>query len=758
MTIMLVTTLFLVMNGLVFGGAALVVRHVLRIRDGLGTWLASALLGWTFIVVGLEILGAFHQIRVGPALLLAAMGLAIGIVTWWVARRNRRPATGTRGDTCSAPMGGHLRHLSVWLAGTVATWATADVLIGGLLTPVLVVSDAPIYHLYFAVRWWQSGTLDLVPTPFGESAAPYFPANGDVWFTWLLIPWSAEHVAKIGQWPFLLLGMAAVYALAREAAAWSGAAIWAAVLWGTGTVPLLEANLADVDLIMAAWYLIGTWFLLRYARSRQLADLVCFALAAGATLGTKYVALLFVPWLLIASLALVCRSSLVPSSTHPAWSAGKAVHLAVLVAGVALPCAYWYGRNWMLTGNPIYPLHVQILGIPTLQGWYTHETLLNHPDYHIPVGWLGYLVQTLLRDADPVLVPAWFAGVAGAIWAALRGRRTPILLVALGCLHIVLFWWVNPYQREDRFLISAFGLLAVPVAVVLDRWPACGLVLGALIGWHLVVPQINLAKATYPLNLGLSAYPPELSAPLPLRGLLDLQLSPVAASRIGLLATIGTAGAVVLWARRWRGATVRWLGTTALALSVVGLSVAWRANASRIANPELRELRFYPAWHFLDGWVSLEEASRNLHGDRGARVAYAGTNLPYYLFGIGLRNDVRYVNINEHRDFLMHDYHIWFAGRGEPLSSRPTPDWDRRERNEQAWLRNLWDHRIDLLFIGQTNRAGNIQTFYDDDRQGFPIERAWADGHPEVFHLVHADRLTRVYQLHFEGEADEVTR
>ena len=44
--------------------------------------------------------------------------------------------------------------------------------------------------------------------------------------------------------------------------------------------------------------------------------------------------------------------------------------------------------------------------------------------------------------------------------------------------------------------------------------------------------------------------------------------------------------------------------------------------------------------------------------DREGRVwPHAGSNLPYYyLLGKGLRNEVRYVNVDRHRDWLLHDY------------------------------------------------------------------------------------------------------
>ena len=85
-----------------------------------------------------------------------------------------------------------------------------------LLWPVKVMTDGPIYHLYFAARWWKSGRLDLIAAPFGENAATYFPAVGDLWFTWLMIGWGGDRLAKVGQAPFLVLAGLTAFALCRR--------------------------------------------------------------------------------------------------------------------------------------------------------------------------------------------------------------------------------------------------------------------------------------------------------------------------------------------------------------------------------------------------------------------------------------------------------------------------------------------------------------------------------------------------------------
>src|SRR5437867_2959655 len=78
--------LLLLMNGLVFAGAALVARYGLKICTGRALALASALLGWIFIVAGLEALALFDQVRLVPAISLAGVMSALGVCIWWGAR------------------------------------------------------------------------------------------------------------------------------------------------------------------------------------------------------------------------------------------------------------------------------------------------------------------------------------------------------------------------------------------------------------------------------------------------------------------------------------------------------------------------------------------------------------------------------------------------------------------------------------------------------------------------------------------------
>jgi hypothetical protein len=162
---------------------------------------------------------------------------------------------------------------------------------------------------------------------------------------------------------------------------------------------------------------------------------------------------------------------------------------------------------------------------------------------------------------------------------------------------------------------------------------------------------------------------------------------------------------------------------------------------------------FFPAFRdFYVGWMQLDARS----GPEGSRVAYAGTNMPYFLMGVGLRNDVRYVNIRSRPDWQMHDCHSQSRDQGEGLWPTSRPGWDRVGGDYEAWLANLKAERIQLLVVTRVNPDEGPHNVADSEN--FPIERQWADAHPEVFEplfgVAEHDPWFRLYRVRADSRPD----
>jgi hypothetical protein len=128
---------------------------------------------------------------------------------------------------------------------------------------------------------------------------------------------------------------------------------------------------------------------------------------------------------------------------------------------------------------------------------------------------------------------------------------------------------------------------------------------------------------------------------------------------------------------------------------------------------------------------------------RGARVAYTGTNLAFPLTGRDLSNRVAYVNVAGAPGDRLHDF-----GRRLPPSERaatPEPAPYRDGASFAVWLRNLRAARAGVLFVAALDEivARNVTA----DGDGFPVERAWADAHPALFHLRYTSPAARVYEI-----------
>ncbi|GAC1465749.1 MAG: hypothetical protein NVSMB9_05650 [Isosphaeraceae bacterium] len=716
-----------VLNGGLGLGAYLVSRYGFRQPTGLPRTLAAVVLGWAWLTVGMELLGSIGYLARVPLLGWVTVGLLVGLVClrWG---RGAEESGSERGPSRSW----------TWeevVAFGLVIWACVFLAGTSLLRPVKVVSDGPIYHLYFATRWWKEQRLEWIATPFGENAATYFPATGDLWFTWLLIGGGGSFLEKAGQAPFLAVCALTALALARRLGAGMASAAIATAWFLTSAPFLLFSFEPNVDTIFTAGYLLACYYFLRYALNDDgVASLSLGALAAGLALGTKAPSLVFIPPLLALGASSAIRQ-------------GKGFREKVL--GVALVlllpftvAGYWYARNAILTGNPLYPLHLVAFGRVWLRGWYGPEVMRFSP-YYLRVDDWRSLIDMSLAALDPRLTPFWLAGLAGA-WMKFRSRspldRWVWIASALSVANVALFWLAIPYRTQQRFMIHALGLAVVPLARLFDRglwlrWLGLGLLIA-----HLFTPQ------NWPFAQGDPPWDLSRTIPNAIPSLILLRSShetiAFSLARLG----IGMASFATAWAFAWgaeRPSARRRVvaGASLIALVLIGFASAfpWGDDSRGRFFPPFRE--------YYRGWLALDSRC----GPSGSRIAYAGTNLPYYLMGVGFRNEVRYVNLDAHPRWLLHDYHLDACARASSAATwpLPRPGWDRIHPSYEDWISNLRREDIQMLVVTRANPVEGPHNLADAD--GFPIERHWAEDHPETFEPLYGategDPLFRIYRI-----------
>ncbi len=703
-------------------GAYLLARRVLRLEAGAVRFVGAVVIVWAWLTVGVIGLGSFGAIGAGGFVAWSAALATVGIVG---GALGRDPEPSHNPETSGTF--GWASVMAVALTGLAVLWGGVP----SLLFPVKVVSDGPIYHLYFAARWWQSGRLDLIPTPFGENAAPYFAAVGDLWFTWLMTLSGGDRLARIGQIPFLAVCAVAGYRLCRDVGVGKDAAV-VAVCWALSSTPFLAFGMeANVDTIFVAGYLLMCLFLLRWAMGRQpTASLALGALAAGLAWGTKPTGIVFVPPILLLAAIRAILHDTTPS---------RKVRDVLLLATLPLVGeGFWLARNAWLTGNPLYPLHVQIGSATVFQGWYGSEVMKLSQYYLEVTDWRAFW-DILLAVLDPRFVPFWVLSLLGGWNLSRRSEiRAGWVWIASGLvvLNLALYWVGIPYRTQQRFMFQGMFLAVVPLGALLDparwrRWLGVG-----LLAAHLLTSQEwPFAQVIYPIPWDLSPYIPNA---------IDGWLAPIFTGSVGpSLVVQGIALVGVSWlflrSKTWRGHVLGALGALAIVGGSIGVVLVSAGGITRLPP--------YPGFRdYYNAWLDLDQRTR---GNR-YHIAYAGTNLPYYLMGRDFRHRVEYINVDENPDWLLHDYHSRAIELGEkPTWDHPRPGWDRQRQDYAAWLANLRTKKIQLLVVARANPDEGPHNLADAER--FTIERIWADAHPEVFEPIYGvnppDLLIKIYRV-----------
>ena len=399
----------------------------------LAAGLAGALNRWTFLV---------------PA--AAVVALSIG-------RVRRRAGTtaladGRDNDEISARW--------LWMAFPFAV----VILLGGMLPPVDF--DVREYHLQAPKEFFQRGSIGFLP----HNVYGNMPLGSEM-FSLLGMAllndwWLGALVGKTVIAFFAPLTSLALFAAGRRFAS-RGAGVVAAVLYLSipwvsvvSTRGLIEGVLAfylflSVYAVLLWWQVEGAETAAGEANRASgwwRASDGCLALAgfcSGAAVSCKYPAVLFVAVPLAA--IILARAARQEGRNRAARAIG--IYLLAVFAG----CGLWFVKNWVLTGNPVYPLLYEWFGGETRTPEINARWLAAHQPHRFDFSALAESLMTVALKSDwlsPVLVPL------AALGLFVRRYRWPALILAGYFGYVIATWWLFTH-RIDRFWIPALPVLAL---------------------------------------------------------------------------------------------------------------------------------------------------------------------------------------------------------------------------------------------------------------------------------------------------------
>jgi dolichyl-phosphate-mannose-protein mannosyltransferase len=289
--------------------------------------------------------------------------------------------------------------------------------------------DSYTYHLPRAASWLHHSRLT---TNVEDSVFFFFPGNGELFVRWIV--GVSDRLAFLSAFGATGLAIYVLYKICREVEQPREIAAIAA-LCGVSCVVLSFVSVsAYVDSFLALQLLLAVLFLLRWIKNESSGrrTIVPMGLAVGIALGTKYAAI--PPALIILAVWLfrVARKNMNVYAGCLRMIDYRTVGRAALPIAItaSAPSIYWYLRNLVEHGNPLYP--AAILG---MRGMPMRVMIATSPALSDRLQWLlypwheaGYIS---LEDA----LGAVFAGVAviGLVLAPVQFKQRPIATL----------WWIT---------------------------------------------------------------------------------------------------------------------------------------------------------------------------------------------------------------------------------------------------------------------------------------------------------------------------
>ncbi|HEY8467028.1 MAG TPA: phospholipid carrier-dependent glycosyltransferase [Solirubrobacterales bacterium] len=651
--------LFAAMLAAALGGSWLLLRRRLpwlRGAEAATAFALIAVLGVLAIHLAPAVLGVLGR---GSVLVAAALWLAL---CWRAPRTRAEPPPLPRAEPRD-PYARYGRPLAWVGAGLTGLFFLAFVA-NQIVVPVGSI-DFGTFHLPNVIRWMQSGSIWQVDNFLPAVAPGNYPNNGDVLLLAFVLPWHNDFLAHGAMWAAYALTGLAMFALARRLGASLPVALMAAcLLLAIPAVAVSAMRQSLTDSLMLFGFAAGLLFLVRHHRSGATAELVLAGLALGLSFGTK--------WYGVSSVAIVVA----------VWAlarllAGRGLGTvlrqgAALVGLIALAGGVWLLRNWIESGNPVFPVRVAPFGV---------EIFAAPPD--VTREQFGFTIADYLTDATAwrefilpqlrsfLAAPAGLALVGGLAALAVavvrrgaRGRGVALALAAC-CALLLAAYTITPYTAGGPegmpILVGADSRYAVPaivVALALAAWGA-----GRVRWGGLAFTGIGLLALLH--GIGKSG---------------GGELNPVPVGRwdfaFAIAFVIGVAGlawAFEPWARRlWRSSlrvpgTALGLAAVFAVVAVVGNEVQARFNRDRYVGGDA----------VIDAVIERAPA--------GARIGLAGAwndaGLSPVLpsFGPRFENEVEYVGplveemqqrYEERAGFVAAlergDYDLLIVGRGRP--------------------------------------------------------------------------------------------
>ena len=565
-------------------------------------------------------------------------------------------------------------------------------------------ADSLQYHLAFPAFWIKNGNLNNPFCIFGSvptlnqnslemSGISYFPINAELFFAWLMMPLRNAFLADLGEAPFYFIGIIVIYAILRKYGVNKKISLLSGFLWVL--IPNIFKQLkyaSQIDVICAVMFFLVFYTALLLRERFSLKYSVLFGISAGFFIGSKFINAVWFAGIMPLILYLLYDGV----KTHKPRPGKVIVLFGSMFLMALLFGGYMYIKNFIHTGNPIFPADIKLFGLHAFKGLVDRDTyqMVCNPGDQFNLGKLmlreGLGIQFLAMILPCVFLPIIFCGYLKNKAA----RFYEYLLLFIAPLLMFLLYSIFLNVCVGRYLFPFLGMGLVSSVIFITKFrhgekylmfiSFIAIIAGAFEFSHRYELIISILLS-FSFFMLLYSYRRQISDFYKSRAFTKFILMAMAAAAVFF---------VYFNAKYDREEFLRYtLGFSKKELWQKDIGIAW---------------------------MKLNEIT-----GKGARVAYTGRQEFYPMFGEKLKNDVEYVSVNEKK-----------------IAPYNKPDGlYRKEKSYPAWQKNLKEDKINYLFVALPFFSNKESS----DPNEFPIEDKWALEHPELFRPVYRNSLAHIY-------------
>ncbi|MEW6599474.1 MAG: hypothetical protein AB1499_00745 [Nitrospirota bacterium] len=351
--------------------------------------------------------------------------------------------------------------------------------------------DALYYHLPIVGQIIQSGAIEETQTPsFIQQYINIFPKNINLFFLWNVIFLGNGVVVDLSQAVFTIAGVLSIYSMAVKLKITEKYAIFCALLFFFTPVLILQSTTNYVDVAVSVLLLLAVNFLMCDDVESQMSGnvtgetfnergipLLLSGLSAGLLLGSKPTGPLFIVIILgVIFIQEIIKHKMAQGGEVNTLKDDLRVYALYFIMPAFLIGGYWYMRNWIFYGNPVYYMDVSVFNIHLLKGlksdWVEPvPDIINSLNYltrpfYVWLERVGYyLYDSRLSGFGPIWFVLFLPGIVFAFIYAAANKKYRFLFA--GSLLLLMFM-VHPRNWTTRYVIFIVGLGALSFGLVLD--------------------------------------------------------------------------------------------------------------------------------------------------------------------------------------------------------------------------------------------------------------------------------------------------